>query len=100
MYNNGNVCDQKMGIGVGIVLLTSVELKIYCLLYIYIRRSQIVVTASDLNCHIGYVLRARLSLSSPSFSIFIFRKIQQSVSANSKRQEKWRIKMLPRAPMT
>ena len=73
-----------MGVAVGILFQTSVELKICCMLYAV---HKLYLLLPVLSHHIGYQLvDARLVLFSPSCSPVNFRKSNQSVSVNSKKK--------------
>ena len=73
---------ENMGVAVGILFLTSVELKIYCMLYTVHRLYLLFLVLSR---HIGYVLDAKPFLFSTSCSPAIFRKSHQSVPVYCKR---------------
>ena len=83
LYNTREMSVLKInGVAVGILFLTSVELKLYCMLYAV---HNLYLLLPVLSRHIGYLVGARLVLFSPSCSPIIFGKSHQSVRVNSKR---------------
>ena len=64
-----------MGEAVGILLLTSVELKVYCMLYAV---HKLYVLLPVLSCRFGYLVGVRLVLFSPFCSPIIFGKVTKA----------------------
>ena len=96
---------ENIGVVIGIVFLTCIELKIYTACYMYaVHKLQILVHTTsgfELPLH-GYLVGARLVLFSSSCSPVIFRESHGSVSINSysgyeiaTKRVTWEVLLLP-----